>query len=444
MLRRLIGRLPLLAINVIGISIIVFLLGRWLPGAVPAARGDQTEALAIDSNYQQWYARRYGLDQPLHQQYLRWWRSMFVIDRQVLLWTEEHPARPVYLSPRDGQHVVHIVPGEDGQWLRFIPDAAIRGDEALETEHERVQHALHHADRAALGHLVGPAAPLHRFLPGRIGSAVDRPADAAPDRAAQSVQQIRCTLGWSRLTNTTVATELKRRLPVTATISGVSVLLTYLIAVPIGVASAARRGDWLDRTVHAVTIMLWSVPMVVMGTILLGVLAIELEWLPLGGTDSPHNRSLTVTGALLDHGRHLALPIVVLTLPGVAYVARQVRSAVLEQIDADFMVTARAKGLSRGQAIRRHALRPAMVVVATMLATVLPFVIGGSVIVESLFAIEGMGRFVYRAVLSRDYDVVQSFTLLAAAANMFGIAVADVACALIDPRVAAAESEVRA
>jgi peptide/nickel transport system permease protein len=144
----------------------------------------------------------------------------------------------------------------------------------------------------------------------------------------------------------------------------------------------------------------------------------------------------------VDWARSLTLPVLVLTLAGVAYVARQVRSAVLEQINAQYMRTARAKGLSPTAAIRRHALRPTMITVATLLATVGPFIIGGSVIVESLFGIDGMGRFVYLAVVNRDYDVVQSFTLLAALTNMFGIALADAACVLIDPRTGARSSAV--
>jgi len=428
MLRYVIRRTVWMLITLFGVTVLVFLLGRLLP-MPELATGHGEPDIITDHTARQWYARRYGLDRPLHEQYAQWWRDLFVVERDVLLWTDDAPARPVYrATDRD----MLVARDADGRWRRF--DVQSRSP-AMSAQVPRVQAVLSAEDQLRLLQRwrESDRAPLHRFATGSMGPMVHiNDAQRATDR----VERFSVTLGTSRLTQNTVMDEIKRRLPVTLTIGVLSLGLTYLLAVPLGIVAAVRQGRPVDRVIHGTTMLAWSLPMVVSGTLLLGVLGGGVvQWFPSGGASTYGAETWALWPWLADRLWHVALPVVVLTLASTGYVTRHVRSAVAEQLDSDYVRTARAKGLTQRAVITRHVLRNSAIPVITLLATVLPVLIGGSIIVETVFGIEGMGRLVYRAALNRDYDVVQAFTLIAAAANVVGLLLGDLACVLIDPRI---------
>jgi peptide/nickel transport system permease protein len=160
-----------------------------------------------------------------------------------------------------------------------------------------------------------------------------------------------------------------------------------------------------------------------------------LTW-PLVGLHAEGHERFTLFEYLADTARHLLLPVVCLTYGGLAYLSRHVRSGMLEVLRQDYVRTARAKGLPERQVIWRHALRNALIPVITLLGSLLPALLGGSVIVESIFSIPGLGLLSFEAIGGRDYPVVMAITLLVAVLTMLGILLSDLLTCWVDPRVA--------
>ena len=437
MFQYLLRRLLLSLVNLVVISMVVFLLGRFLPTAVSDTQVSDGTSGAMEPALRQWQEQRFGLDRPLHEQYVQWCRGMFVHPAEVMLWTHEQPARPLYRIANAAGHDLFVVQGPDNAWVVFEP---VGDDDAksgiLELDDAEVATRLTENDLKLLRRLRDRGqSPRVQFIAGSAGRTIDKEQRVHVHRESHSIDRMQVTLGWSSKTNRSVWTEFRKRLPVTAAIGVLSMALMYGLAILLGTISAAHSGGFFDRWTSRCMLLIWSAPIVLTATLLLGWLAGELDLFPPGGVSSADAESMSCITWLVDRLWHLALPVLVLALPGAAYLTRQVRAAVLEQMNTDFVRTARAKGLTHGQIIARHAMRPAMLVVVTLAATVLPVVIGGSVLVESIFGIDGMGRFVYQAVVSRDYDVVQAFTLIAAASNMIGLLLADGLSCLIDPRI---------
>ena len=232
--------------------------------------------------------------------------------------------------------------------------------------------------------------------------------------------------------------ELRRRLPITLLINIIAFGLIYLIAIPTGVLMAVNRGGRFDVGSNALMLGLWSVPIVLAATIVVGYLTTGgagPQWFPNHGLSSIDAERLPFFAWLGDRVWHLVLPVICITYGGFAYLAKQMRAAVLDNLTMDYVRTARAKGVSNRSLLLHHVLRNSVLPLITLLATLLPYLIAGSVIIEKIFNIEGMGLFTFRAVMNRDYDVVQAMALVAGVLNMTGILLADIAYALVDPRI---------
>jgi peptide/nickel transport system permease protein len=233
-----------------------------------------------------------------------------------------------------------------------------------------------------------------------------------------------------------VGDEIARRLEVTVPLSLASIAIAYALAIPIGVRSARRRGTRGDRTITALLLGLYSVPTFWCGLLLvLAFGAAGLGWLPVIGL---HDREAASFGPLhyaWDALLHGVLPVAALTLGSIAYLARQTRSAMIETLSQDYVRALRARGIGERAIVWKHALRNAALPLVTLFASVFPLAIGGSVIIESIFGLPGMGRYAYEGVLMRDSNVVFATTMLSAVMTLAGILVADVLYALCDPRV---------
>ncbi len=162
---------------------------------------------------------------------------------------------------------------------------------------------------------------------------------------------------------------------------------------------------------------------------------VELGWLPISGLTSLNHEQLSFGGKALDLARHLILPLVISTIGGLAGLSRYMRSNMLEVIRQDYLTTARAKGLPERVVIGKHALKNALIPVITILGLSVPGLIGGSVIMESIFAIPGLGQLFYGAVMSRDYPLVMGGLVIGAVLTLLGNLLADLAYAWVDPRV---------
>ena len=236
-------------------------------------------------------------------------------------------------------------------------------------------------------------------------------------------------LGQSFTYKTPVAGLIGDRLQVSLPLALIALLLSALIAFPVGIYAAARRGRAGDAAVMGATQVGIALPNFWFAMLLVLLFAVNLRWLPAGGFpgwDQP--------GAAL---RSLILPAVALALPQAAILARVLRSALIETLGQDYVRTARAKGLSRGQVLRRHALRNALIPVLTILGMQFSFLLAGAIIIENVFYLPGLGRLIFQAITQRDLIVVQSAVLVLVAAVILVTFLVDLAYAVVDPRLRA-------
>ena len=232
-----------------------------------------------------------------------------------------------------------------------------------------------------------------------------------------------------------VTDKILERLPITILLNVLSLFLILVVAIPLGVLSAVRQDSLFDRVAGVVVFIGFAVPTFWLALLLMILFGVHLGWLPISGIRSLNSEYLPPGMALWDLIRHLILPVLLAAFGGLAGLSRYMRANMLEVIRQDYILTARAKGLSERVVIYRHALRNALLPVITILGLSVPGLIGGSVIFETIFAIPGMGQLFYMAVMARDYPVVMGILFIGAVLTLFGNLIADVSYALADPRI---------
>lgn len=238
-----------------------------------------------------------------------------------------------------------------------------------------------------------------------------------------------------------VLTKILERLPLTVGMNVTALVLTLLIAIPVGILSACRQNSLLDRTVTVLVFLGFAMPSFWLALLLMMFFGIDLQWLPISGLTSMDYAGLSPWGKFCDLARHLTLPILVYTVGGLAGMSRYMRACMLEVLRQDYILTARAKGLSPAAIIWRHALRNALLPVITLLGLSVPGLIGGSVIIESIFALPGLGQLFYTAVMARDYTMIMGNLVLGAVLTLAGNVLADVCYGLADPRIRSAREK---
>lgn len=237
-------------------------------------------------------------------------------------------------------------------------------------------------------------------------------------------------------------------LPITLLLNCVAFPIIYLVAIPCGLLAAARRGSWLDTALGGLFVALWSVPTVWAGVLAVGYLASPqyLGWFPASGLHDRAAESFSLLpswregeglhrGYLLDSLWHLCLPVACLVYGGFAILSRQTRAAVLENLSSDYVRTARAKGVPSRAVLLRHVLRNSLLPLITMFVGLFPALLGGSVVVEKIFEVPGMGMLMLKAIGERDREVILAVTVMIAAISMAALLLADILYALADPRV---------
>ncbi len=243
-------------------------------------------------------------------------------------------------------------------------------------------------------------------------------------------------LGREMQSNLSVIEELGKRLKVTVPLSLISVLLSYLIALPLGILSVRKQGTKFDGGLTIGLFVLYSIPTFWAGLMLqLAFGKNGLDWMPVVGLYDKDFDDFGTFGRIWDVAKHSVLPIATLTYGSLAYLSRQMRAGMLDVIRQDYIRTARAKGLSDDTVVYKHALRNSMIPVLTLLASILPILIGGSVIVEQVFDIPGMGKYAFQGLLRRDFNIVMATTLFVGIMTQFGILLSDIAYSLVDPRI---------
>ncbi len=232
-----------------------------------------------------------------------------------------------------------------------------------------------------------------------------------------------------------VAAKIMERLPITIILEFLSLIIIIAIAVPIGVLSAVHQDSIFDKVTGVLVFIGFAVPTFWLALLLMIFFGIHLGWLPISGLRSLNYEYLTPWAQFVDLVKHLVLPVFISAFGGLAGLSRYMRANMLEVIRQDYIMTARAKGLSERDVIYKHALRNALLPAITILGLSIPGLIGGSVIFETIFAIPGMGQLFYMSVMARDYPTVMGILLIGAILTLLGNLIADVSYAVADPRI---------
>ncbi len=252
--------------------------------------------------------------------------------------------------------------------------------------------------------------------------------------AAYVAALLRLDLGWSTAFARPVLSVVLERLPNTLLLMGMATLLALSLGSALGVVCGARPGSVRDRAVSLAAIAIYAMPGFWLGLVLIVAFSVELRWLPSGGIETVAS-GLTGWERALDIGRHLVLPVLALGLVYMALYLRLMRDGMAELWSQDFVRAARARGMHGARLVLRHVARNALLPVVTMLGLQSASMLGGSVVIESVFAIPGLGRLASEAVARRDTPLLLGVILLSAVVVMTVNLVIDLVYALLDPRV---------
>jgi peptide/nickel transport system permease protein len=286
--------------------------------------------------------------------------------------------------------LLYIAPGD--------PAAVIAGDQASPADVERIRQGLG-LDRPFL---VQFGTWLWRILHGDLGTSI--------------------------FTNLPVSSLIAQRIEPTLSLMMLTLILTILVAVPLGVVAAWKAGSWVDRTIMAFAVFAFSLPVFVVGYVLAYVFALQFDWLPVQGYTP-------MAEGFWPWLQNLILPAVALGCVYIALIARITRASMLEVLQQDYIRTARAKGLGQRNILFVHALKNAAVPIVTVIGIGIALLIGGAVVTESVFAIPGLGRLTIDAILRRDYPVIQGIVLLFSFLYVLVNLMVDVTYTLVDPRI---------
>lgn len=253
--------------------------------------------------------------------------------------------------------------------------------------------------------------------------------DSLPIQFTHWVGQLaRGDLGESYFMKMKVTDLIAQRIEPTVSLSLLTLVITILVAIPLGVAAAWRHGGWLDRMLMGFSVLGFSIPSFVIGYLMIWAFALHWNWFPTQGYTRFNDD-------LWSWLHHLILPAITLSIIYVALIARVTRAAVAEALTEDYIRTARAKGVSELRVLMRHALANAAIPIVTVIGIGVALLIGGVVVTETVFAIPGLGQLTVDAVLSRDFPLIQAITLFFSVIYVLINLLVDLSYLVLDPRV---------
>lgn len=228
---------------------------------------------------------------------------------------------------------------------------------------------------------------------------------------------------------------LVEAVPYTLQLTVLAIILDALFGITLGIISAVRQYSKLDKSVTVGSLIIYAMPSFWLALMLIMVFSVNLGWFPTSQTRSMNYEDLTAIGKMLDRAWHLVLPVFVMGIAGAAGTARYMRSRLLEVLNEEYIMAARARGFRERTVIVKHALRNAMIPIVTIYGMMLPFLLGSATIIETIFAWPGMGRLTVDAVGGRDYPIIMATVTIAAVLTVLGNLLADITYAAVDPRV---------
>ena len=425
MLTYLLRRLLLIVPTLVGMAAIVFAVVSMAPGGIEATVMPRDAQLKPEERQalQKYLNKRYGLESPKYVQFGRWLNKISPLG--FATYSDEDP-RVIEADRKENaleaplKAKLNVIYAEQAKLLLTTKAGVERSDE-LDRQIRELR-----AEQRAID--VRPDA----------GDAIfTRPRTKWPD------------LGESFVRRTRAIDLVAERLPVSLSLQIVSLPVSYALAVWLGVQQAKRRGKAFDVGMSGVTLMLWCVPVIWLTVLLLGFFASEkypvLRWFPATGLNQINETVMSFLpswgqgdfkqGWLLDRVYHMILPTVCLTYANFAFLSRLARGSLLDNLNADYVRTARAKGLPPGVVLYRHAFRTSLIPLITVLVNILPGLIAGSVVVETAFGIQGMGSLFVDAARQRDFELLLSITVVIGLLQLTAYLLADIGYALADPRV---------
>lgn len=242
-------------------------------------------------------------------------------------------------------------------------------------------------------------------------------------------------LGTSYRYNEPVLTIIRERIPVSLLYGGVTLILVYVVCVPLGILKAIKHRTFIDNATSAVVFIGYAIPGYALGAILVVYLAARWSWFPMGGFQSVEYDDLSFFGKIGDLAHHAVLPLICYAIGSFAFVTLLLKNQLMDNLAADFVRTAVAKGVSFRVAVFRHALRNSLIPLATYFGQSVTALVGGSFLIEFIFDINGMGLLGYTSVVDRDYPTVMGVLLISSLLLLIGHILADVLVALVDPRI---------
>jgi len=241
--------------------------------------------------------------------------------------------------------------------------------------------------------------------------------------------------GRSLIDDQPVITKVLSRLPATILLQAVSLVVIFCVAVPIGIISAVKRDSLFDRVMTILVFIGYATPTFWLALLLILLFGFKLQWLPVSGMCPWYTAYLDGFARLKDLIWHLVLPVAATAFGALAALSRYSRSSMIEAMGENYVLTARAKGLSETRVIMVHVLRNALLPIITIMGLTLPGLISGSFIFETIFAWPGMGRLGYEAIMNYDYPVVMGVGVIATVLTLLGIFLSDILYAVVDPRI---------
>lgn len=245
----------------------------------------------------------------------------------------------------------------------------------------------------------------------------------------------RFDFGKSFVDNRPVTEKIKERLPVTILINVLAMFVILLFSIPIGIKSAVSRSSGFDRVSTVLVFLGFAAPSFWLALMLMSLFGVRLGILPVSGIASLDFENFGACHKVFDVIHHLILPVTVASIGSLAGISRYMRQSMLNALSQDYIRTARAKGLPEKAVVNKHALRNALLPIITILGLSVPALISGSVILETIFSIPGMGRLMVESVFTRDYNVIMAGLVISAALTLLGNLVADIAYVYADPRI---------
>jgi len=271
--------------------------------------------------------------------------------------------------------------------------------------------------------MLGPRATPERIAELRQALGLDEPLWSQYGRFLAGV--IHGDFGTSLYYRQAVGPLVMDRLPATIFLVVYSAILALLVALPLGILAAVRRNTWIDQVIRTVSLVTLAMPAFWLGVLFILLFGLQLGWFPIGGYGDTFR----------DRLHHLFLPALTIALAIVPIIIRSLRSSMASNLRAQYAMTARAKGLSERRVVTGHVLRPSLISTVTVIAVNLGFLIGSTVIIETVFAIPGLGFLMVSSIQTRDYPVIQAVTLVMAVLVILINLCADLTYALLDPRV---------